>query len=82
MPLSHLNEKEKVIGAIWGAGWIVDSALLQQRPANCPTLGTASPFQLLTAQHEDTHALSTQMGLHVSMSPSLALAQEGQSTTQ
>lgn len=75
VPLSHLNEKEKVSGAVWGPGWIVDSALLQQRgPDNCPALGTASPFQLPTAQHEDTHAFSTQMGLHVSMSPFLALA--------
>lgn len=82
MPLSHLNEKEKVSGAIWGPGWIVDSVLLEQRPGNCPALSTASPFQLLTAQHEDTHALSTQMGLHVSMSPFLALVEKGQSMAQ
>lgn len=75
VPLSHLNEKEKVSGAIWSPGWIVDTALLQQRgPDNRPALGTASPFQLPTAQHEDTHAFCTQMGLHVSMSPFLALA--------
>ena len=36
---------------------------------NCPALGIANPFQLPTAQHEDTHAFSTQMGLHVSTSP-------------
>lgn len=75
VPLSHLKEKEKVSGAVWGPGWIVDSTLLQQRgPDNCPALGPGSPFQLPTAQHEETHAFGTQMGLHVSMSPFLAPA--------
>ena len=41
-------------------------------------VGTANPTQLLTAKHKEMRALYTQMGLSVSRSPVLALAQEGQ----
>lgn len=85
MPVSHiLSRKEKVIRATWA--WV---GLLLIRPC-CgrgasspgPVLGTANPSQLLTAKHKETHALCTQMGLHVSMSPFLAFAQKGRPTTQ
>lgn len=82
VPLSHSLSRE-VIRATRGLGWInVDAALLQQRgqlASSSP--GHSSPLQLLTAEHRETHALCTQMGLHSSMSPFLALAQKGRPTT-
>lgn len=89
VPLSHLlSRKEKVNGAARGHGHIsVDSASLRQRGRLTGASGghcqlAVGTTQLLTAKHKETHALYTQMGLSVSRSPFLALAQEGQPTTQ
>lgn len=83
VPLSHLlSRKEKVSGATRGLGYIsVDSALLQQRDRlTGASSGHCQPYP--AAKHKETRALYTQMGLHVSMSLFLALAQEGQPTIQ
>lgn len=86
VPLSHLlSRKRKRSSEPYGA-WV---GLLLTLPC-CgkgasspgPALGPANTIQLLTAKHKETHALFIQMGLHVSMSLFVALAREGQSTTQ
>lgn len=83
VPLSCSVSRE-VIRATRGLGWVnVDSALLQQRGQHARSSPKhSSLMQLLTAKHKETHALCTQMGLHGSMSPFLALAQKGRPTIQ
>lgn len=80
VPFSHLlSRKEKVIRAVWGLGGLLLTLPYCNKGAStrhCQPHPAADK-----TKHKEMHAPCTQMGLHVSVSPFLALAQQGQPMT-